>query len=135
MAARIAANSKVNSFKIFRKKLNHLKLIHRNQAISSSSVNQKLLTLWEAAMSSNSWKKISQVVIYHFTQGKRRIQRVTLQSGLKNVEVLQVPLVILSTSALSKVKVQREDQMMREHSSKLPMSTRPSSKSTKFKCN
>ena len=42
-----------------------------------------------------------------------------LPSGLKNEEVLQVPLVILSISALSKVKVQQEGQMMREHLSKL----------------
>ena len=86
-------------------------------------------------MSGNFWKKISQGVIYHFIQGKKRSHRVTLPSGLKNVEVLQVLPVILSISALSRVKVQQEDQMMREHLSNLPMSTRPSSKLTKFKCN
>ena len=55
MVARIVANSKVNSLKIFRKTLDPQKNIryrgqmkkhiHLNQAISNSSVNQKLLIL------------------------------------------------------------------------------------------
>ena len=66
-------------------------------------------------MSGNSWKKHSQAVIYQFIQGKKKNHKVTLPSGFKNAEVLQVPLVILSISAQSLVKVLREDQMMREH--------------------
>ena len=143
MVVRLVANSKVNYCRIFRvisdPQTNMScqglmrKYIHQNQATSSSNVNQKLLILQVAAML-GSQMKINLVLICHSIRDKKTSRKVTSQSGQKNVEVLQVLLVILSISALSKEKVQREDQMMRELLSRLPMSIKPSSKSTKFKC-